>query len=461
MKAPQLLKVACLLCAAMLQAATSGGQPVTKTAGGGSHSLFLESDGSLWAMGYNYYGQLGDGTTDGGNYETNRPEQIVANNVTAIAAGGNFSLFLKSDGSLWAMGKNNNGELGDGTYNNTNRPEQIVASNVTAIAAGSDHSLFLKSGGSLWAMGYNYNGQLGDGTYNNTNRPEQIVASNVTAIAAGGNHSLFLKSNGSLWAMGYNNWGQLGDGTYNNTNRPEQIMATNVTAIAAGAGHSLFLKKDGTLWGMGWNFYGQLGDGTYGVGYPNNGISRPEQTALILATNVAAIAAGGDHSLILKSDGSLWAMGYNNWGQLGDGTTDGGYYETNLPEQIVASNVTAIAGANYHTLFLKSDGSLWAMGYDNYGQLGDGTFNQVNHPKLIVTSLGYNRIYDQPLTGIKMRLSYGGIAGASYALDRSTSLSPPNWIPQATNSASAALVLVFTNTPDTTTNNFWRIRSVP
>jgi alpha-tubulin suppressor-like RCC1 family protein len=86
------------------------------------------------------------------------------------------------------------------------------------IAAGGYHSLFLKSNGSLWAMGYNAYGQLGDGTTSDNNHPEQIVASNVTAIAGGDNHSLFLKSNGSLWVMGYNAYGQLGDGTTSNTN---------------------------------------------------------------------------------------------------------------------------------------------------------------------------------------------------------------------------------------------------
>src|SRR5208282_5740187 len=136
--------------------------------------------------------QLGDGTYGNPStlYATNIPEQIVASNVTAIAAGQDFSFFLKSDGSLWAMGDNNYGQLGDGTTDNgnyeTNLPEQIVANGVTAIAAGAYHSLFLKSDGSLWAMGANESGELGDGTYNTTNLPEQIVASGVTAIAAGG-----------------------------------------------------------------------------------------------------------------------------------------------------------------------------------------------------------------------------------------------------------------------------------
>src|ERR1035441_3123839 len=147
MKTPQTLKIACLLCVIVLQAVTSGGQTVAKVAAGSDHSLFLKSDGSLWAMGNNNFGQLGDGTTDNDNYNTNFPEQIVASNVTAIAAGGYHSLFLKSDGSLWAMGNNESGQLGDGTTNNMNVPKQIVASNVTAIATGGYHSLFLKSDG--------------------------------------------------------------------------------------------------------------------------------------------------------------------------------------------------------------------------------------------------------------------------------------------------------------------------
>jgi alpha-tubulin suppressor-like RCC1 family protein len=335
-----------------------------------SHSLFLKSDGSLWAMGQNGGGELGNGTYN----QTNRPEQIIASNVTAIAAGSEYSLFLKSDGSLWAMGYKQYGQLGDGTVNDgtqskTNRPEQIVASGVTAIAAGQYHSLFLKSDGSLWAMGYNHYGQLGDGTYISTNRPEQIVASGVTAIAAGDQHSLFLKSDGSLWAMGYNGEGQLGDGTTDSdnyqTNRPEEVVADGVTNIAAGAWHSLFLRTDGSLWVMGFNRYGQLGDGTYGNPLTDYSTNRPEE---IVANGVTAIAAGADHSLFLKSDGSLWAMGDNTYGQLGEGTVN----ETNRPQQIVAGGVTAIAAGDGHSLFLKSDGSLWAVGYDFYGELGDG-----------------------------------------------------------------------------------------
>jgi alpha-tubulin suppressor-like RCC1 family protein len=449
-----------LLCAALLLALTSGAQPVTQIAAGGWHSLFLKSDGSLWAMGYNMSGQLGDGTyTNAPNSGTNFPEKIVTGGVTAIAAGSEHSLFLKSDGSLWAMGGNYVGELGDGTFATifpfgTNRPEQIVASNVQAITAGSYHSLFLKTDGSLWGMGDNQFGELGNGTFMKSEPygkalPEQIVASNVTAIAGGGYHSLVLKSDGSLWATGRNFGGELGDGTYSSTNRPEQIVASNVTAIAAGDGHSLFLKSDGSLWGMGDNSSGQLGDGTF------SNANRPE---LIVASNVTAIAAGGWHSLFLKSDGSLWAMGYNQDGKLGDGTYSNAY----APEMIVSTVVKAIAAGVDHSLFLKSDGSLWGMGYNGYGQLGAGNFMDTNRPVQILGPYNQIQTTGQFVGDTNMQMSFVGIANTNYALDRAFSLSPLiDWIPQATNPASSYGPLVFTNAPDPATNNFWRVRSVP
>jgi alpha-tubulin suppressor-like RCC1 family protein len=406
---------------------------VTAVSAGGQHSLIIKTNGSLWAMGFNTSGQLGDGTTaTSAPFGVSLPEQIVASNVVAVAAGAGHSLFLKSDGSLWAMGANNNGQLGDGTQNNTNRPEEIVTSNVVAIAAGNNHSLFLKSDGSLWGMGYNVQGDLGIGNFVNTNRPQQIVPSGVTAIAAGFEHSLFIKSDGSLWGMGAASTGQLGGGSSIKTDHPVEIVVSGVTAIAGGTLHSLFLKSDGTLWAVGYNAYGELGDGSFketaipeqifppplppgsavtkisagyehslfvrsdgslwamghdnfgqlGYGGPyNNSTNRPEQ----IIGNVKEIAAGFDHSLFIETNGSLWAMGYNGEGELGDGTTTPGNYKL-TPEEIVQSNVTAVAAGEYQSLFLKSDGSLWTMGYNNVGQLGDGTTNNAYTPEELVSS---------------------------------------------------------------------------
>jgi alpha-tubulin suppressor-like RCC1 family protein len=433
-----------------VQATAFGQLTVTNIAQGcaADHSLFLKSDGSLWAMGNNKYGQLGDGTFN----NTNKPEQIVASGVTAIAVGESHSLFLKSDGSLWAMGSGAQGQLGDGTFNITNRPEQIVPSGVTAIAAGELHSLFLKSDGSLWAMGYNGDGELGDGIRDSgnfqTNKPEEIVAGGVTAIAAGYEHSLFLKSDGSLWAMGDNFSGELGDGTTDSgnyyTNKPEQILPSGVTAIAAGADFSLFLKSDGSLWAMGLNYYGALGDGTY------DDTNKPEQ---IVASGVTAVAGGWDFSLFLKSDGSLWAMGDNYLGQLGDGTfTTNSPYGTNIPEKVIASGVTAIAVGDVHSLFLKSNGSLWAMGDNYYGEFGDG-FSDTNSPYGTATP---EQIFPSPPPWLteapwsETNLHFNATCwfGGSFYLLAGTNLAQPlsQWTPVWTNVITSRYTNVFSAT---------------
>jgi alpha-tubulin suppressor-like RCC1 family protein len=370
----------CLLGLVLLQAGVGGAQTVTRVAAGFYHSLLLKTNGSLWATGWDLYGQLGNGAYDTSYpYGVDAPVQILSSNVVALAAGGEHSLFLKTNGSLWAMGWNAYGQLGDGTTDagdyETNRPEQIVASNVVAIAAGLNHSLFLESDGSLWAMGDNSCGQLGDGTNNFgnylTNRPEKIVGSNVTAIAAGYRHSLFLLSDGSLWGMGDNAYGQLGNGTWSGTNIPVESMASNVMAIAAGDQDSLFLMNDGSLWGMGNNNLGQLGIA---------GCAATNLPSLLVSGDVTAMSVGSTHVLFLKSGGSLWATGDNHYGQLGDGSLA----NTNAPVQILSGGVTAVAAGYGHSLFLKTDGSLWGMGDNLTGQLGSGNDTSTNLPEQVV-----------------------------------------------------------------------------
>ena len=172
---------------------------------------------------------------------------------------------------------------------------------------------------------------------------------------------------------------------------------------------------------------------------------------------------GEVHSLFLKRDGSLWAMGYNADGELGNGTyITNAPYGTNQPQLVVASGVTAIAAGDLHSLFLKSDGSLWAFGGNSTGQLGDGTTTSTNRPEQILPFLsGNDQLTVQLLSSGNVRLSFAGIAGTNYALDRSFSLAPANWVPQVTNPAGAGGVLVLTNMPNTASNNFWRVRSVP
>ena len=157
-----------------------------------------------------------------------RPETIVKSEKTtpkinsiSLAAGLYHSLYIKNDGTLWAMGYNNNSQLGDGATDSRSTPVYI-AGDVKQVAAGNVHSLFLKQDGTMWAMGYNRYGQLGDGI-NKTRLMPVPVAEGVSQIEAGAFHSLFIKNDGTLWAMGRNDDGQLGDGSRNNRNAPVKI----------------------------------------------------------------------------------------------------------------------------------------------------------------------------------------------------------------------------------------------
>lgn len=388
---------------------------VTNIAAGGDNSFYLKSDGSVWAMGRNDSGQLGNGALNG----TNDPQQVFSSDVIAIAVGGGdtldtHTLFLKSDGSLWAVGANDFGQLGDGTTNNTATPKEIISSGITAIAAGGWQSFFLKSDGSLWAMGRNDYGQLGDGTTNNSSNPKLILPGGVTAIAAGNFHTLVLKTNGSLWAMGANNDGQLGHGTPPfATNTPMQILASNVTAIATGANHSLILKSDSSLWAAGYNEFGQLGTGLSGTTANVYGLVR------IWSSGVTAIAAGGNHSLFIRSDGSLWGMGYDWDGELGDG----GLSMQSVSKELAPGPVIAITAGSSHSLFLKGDNTVWAMGWDFYGQLGDrfvgpGMFAEQVFPRLQPILIGS---VSETNLQFKATCSFGG----TFRLLTATNLAQP------------------------------------
>ena len=201
--------------------------------------------------------------------------------------------------------------------------------------------------------------------YRQTSTPVQVSGlTGVTAIAAGYCHTVALKSDGTVWAWGYNAYGQLGDGTTTDRTTPVQVSGlSGVTAIAAGCmshggaeerRHGLGLGKQ-RLWpARRWDHRRQ---------------TTPVQVSGL--SGVTAIAAGGYHTVALKSDGTVWAWGYNDYGQLGDGTTHRQRHSRFRSQG--SHGVTAIAAGYYHTVALKSDGTVWAWGYNSYGQLGDGT----------------------------------------------------------------------------------------
>ena len=309
------------------------------------HTMLLRSDGSLWGVGRNDNGQLGVGSG-----VISSPVQ-VASNVIDVSPSYYHTMMIKADGSLWGTGRNQYGQLGDRTT--VQRLTWVkVADGVANVSSGHSHTIFVKTDGSLWAVGQNSSGELGDGSNIDRNSPVK-VAEGVVRAYAGYGHSLFLKVDGTLWAMGANGAGQLGDGSTTHRNIPLQV-ASGVRIVSVGAGHSLFLKENGDLWSVGNNQYGRLGDGSGGN----------RSTPVKVAERVAKICAAYEHTLFIKQDGTLWSMGRNHVGQLGDGTT----INRSLPV-LIASGVANVTAGYGHTLFLRIDGTLWGVGENGNGQL--------------------------------------------------------------------------------------------
>lgn len=320
------------------------------------------------------------------------PAAHAAATTPGIATGFHHSLALKADGGVWAWGYNRNGQLGDGSTVEKASPVQVLlpGSEVIQVAAGKIYSLALKADGSVWGWGNNAWGQMADGTKIDHLTPVQILppGSDVIKIAAGRDFAFALKKDGSLWGWGFSDAFQLGPDRTDNLGEREFSVRSVVQVMAAGSGivdlataarGVLAVKKDGSAWGWGNNERGQLGTGAPGVR------QWPPVQAMPPGNSVVAVAANGRFSLALKKNGSVWAWGYNEFGQLGDGTSEVDRY---APKRVLppGSGVIAITAGLFHTLALKKDGSVWAWGANNAGQLGDGSEWTLESAKLYETA---------------------------------------------------------------------------
>jgi hypothetical protein len=234
-------------------------------------------------------------------------------NVVSVSASGDFSLALKSDGSLWTWGWNDQGQLGNGTQTNSNVPVQVM-SGITSAMTGVKSCLALKSDGTVWTWGSNQSRQLGDGT-NVSMRlsPVQVVGlTDVTKIATSGEMCLAIRGDGSVWMWGANSEGELALGqTGPNQSSPVQVSSlSTASTISLGGFHGLARLADGTVRGWGANFAGQVG----------NGGTSTQPSPVQIATDSISISAKNNGSSMVKSNG-FWVWGLNNGGQLGVGSS--------------------------------------------------------------------------------------------------------------------------------------------
>jgi alpha-tubulin suppressor-like RCC1 family protein len=334
-----------------------------------NHTVVLDNNGKIYGWGSGFNGELNS------SIHSSYPNVIeFGNNLTwtSVKAGKDFTLALKSNGSLWACGINQYGQLGFGYTNNyQNSFNQIgVDTDWVKIFTGTHQNYAIKSNGTLWSWGDGTEGELGVGTTVPHYYPIQVgFSSDWKEISAGGHHILGLKNDGKLWAWGNNSNGQLGNGSYSQQNSPILISIESFKAIAAGSEHSIVIKSDGTLWATGYNLFGNLGIGSLAI---NSNVFVQVGTE----SNWSNVACTGSFTIALKTDGTLWGWGENYNGQLGNGTYD----ITNVPVQIGNDNdwVTIQTGEK-HSIAVKSNQSIWSWGDNSYGQMGNGLTSSITY----------------------------------------------------------------------------------
>jgi alpha-tubulin suppressor-like RCC1 family protein len=328
------------------------------------------------AWGYNDRGQAGVAPRGPGDRVLS-PATVpgVAANVAQLAGtkgccGGGFVLSLRSDGTVWGWGDNGSHQLGDLTRPYSVAPVQIhgLPPGIAQVAGGGTFGAAVAADGSVWTWGGNDHGQLGYPTPggNSSPTPHQVAGlSGVKQVAAGNAFTVALRSNGEVWTWGANYYGQLGDGTHTDRATPARNLAGyGMTQVSAGFDFTL-ARRPGSVWAWGDNYFGQLGNGSTAADSASPVIvDRRTQ-------NAAQIVAGWEHAFSVDPDGSLWAWGRNNDGELGLGSV--GPYAVRTPQKVPGlAGVTQLAAGAGESMVLRSDGTLLVWGNQDYGLRGDG-----------------------------------------------------------------------------------------
>jgi len=342
-----------------------------------------------YGWGVDGVGQVGDG----GSSDVFTPQRLaLPPDTVQVAAGGYFGLAVTGDGTVYSWSANWSGQLGDGTTDPHADPRPVPGlTGIVQVSAGDWHALAVDGSGAVWSWGGNERGQLGDGTTGEEHSPHKVPGlTGITQVSAGSRFSLALRSDGTVLAWGANDWGELGDGTQNDSASPLTVGGLDSVVQVAGAvggNHSVALRADGTVWGWGANQFAQLGTGSEDPWM----VTAPVRAAGVSgATQVAA----GEGDTLAVVDGHAWGWGGNYFGQLGDGT----FTERPVPAPLGLDHVAQIASGYSNSAVRLADGTLWAWGNNTGGQgangsLGTGaTTTFVNQPAVVPGLAGVTQI---------------------------------------------------------------------
>lgn len=331
-------------------------EPSSGAAAGGQSSCAVRADATAWCQGRNDFGQLGDGTT------TLRisPAQVIGTGWSRIATGGSFTCGVKLDGTLWCWGLNNFGQLGGADKATSILPRQVgTATTWRDVSASWQHACATQSDGTAWCWGQNQRGQLGAGTTTTrSSGPTRVLGDQQwTSVSAGGWSTCGTTGTGAAYCWGDNAFGQIGDGTITNRDRPTAVSGVQLTQVSTTWGRACGVTPTGQAWCWGENSNGELGNGT------RTNSARPVQVSgggTYSAVGTAVTASCGT-----RTDGQVLCWGDNRYGQLGPAASG----SSTTP---VAAGLSASGPVTGGWLHLCAEGA-GCWGGNESGQLGNGT----------------------------------------------------------------------------------------
>lgn len=338
-----------------------------------------------WSWGYNSKGQLGNSSFT----QVSSPVSVVGGftDWAVVSTGFEFVAAVRANGTAWCWGLNSDGQLGDNTTTLSNSPVAVVGSitNWVQISAGRDHTVGIRANGSAWSWGNGASGKLGDNTTISKSSPVSVVGgfTDWKSASAGNGFTIALRSNGTLWSWGYNGssgYGRLGTGSASSYGQSSPVSVvggfTDWVNMSAGWQHALAVRGNGTAWAWGSGAWGRLGN--------NDGVNNFRSPISVVGgfTDWIQVSAGYRYSLGLRSNGTLWAWGRNDYGQLGNNTT----VDVSSPVSVVGgfTDWSELAAGHVQSTAIRANGTAWGWGRNNRGQLGNDNTVNVSSPVSVV-----------------------------------------------------------------------------
>ena len=344
-------------------------------------NFYAITEDGLYAWGTNSNGQVGNGTT--GEVLTPHKVEGVDGNIKDIIA--DNTVYVLTDTGLYAWGTNSSGEVGNGESGLFAPPHKVegIDGNIKeviingSIARGSTVYVLTDTG--LYAWGNNWSGEVGNGTTDNVLTPYKVVDGNVKDFIVVNNdndETYYVVTDDGLYAWGNNGSGQVGNGTTEDVLTPYKVVSGNVKdfiVVNNDNNETYYVVTDDGLYAWGDNWSGEVGNGT------TDNVLTPYKVVDGNVKDFIVVNNDNDETYYVVTDDGLYAWGNNGSGQVGNGTTE----DVLTPYKVVSGNVKdfiVVNNDNNETYYVVTDDGLYAWGDNSYGQVGNGTTDNVLTP---------------------------------------------------------------------------------